>query len=188
MIHRGPGFLAVIWFSSSPHLPPPRQQVVSLTRSSCVSPVELTEGRGGRGWGRSQIIWCREMLVLYKSFNTRWVYSPCLIWACFQNYGLAGTPITILSIQRVNLPLSNMWHVTLVQCPCKACWGWLWVEKVITSHCFHTESESDPSVYTYIDDEWTKDLFQVKVLFLSSNRKLPAWIMPNFLISSLSFP
>ncbi len=33
------------------------QQVVSLTQSSCVSPVELTDGRKGlRGWARSKII------------------------------------------------------------------------------------------------------------------------------------
>ncbi len=41
--------------------------VVSLTRSSCVSLVELTDGRGGEVWGRSQIIRRREILVLYKS-------------------------------------------------------------------------------------------------------------------------
>jgi hypothetical protein len=28
-----------------------RQQVVSLSQSSCVSPVELTDGRGGEGVG-----------------------------------------------------------------------------------------------------------------------------------------
>ncbi len=32
----------------------------------------LLQGRGGRGWGRSQIIWHRVSLVLYKSFNTPW--------------------------------------------------------------------------------------------------------------------
>ncbi len=46
MIYRGPGFIAVIWFG---FFPTPytlsRQQVVYLSHSSCVSPVE-GEGRG----------------------------------------------------------------------------------------------------------------------------------------------
>ncbi len=47
-------------------LPPlSREQVVSLSQSSCVSPVELTDGGA-----RSQSIRPREGLVLYKSFNT----------------------------------------------------------------------------------------------------------------------
>ncbi len=48
MIYRGPGFLAVVWF-----IPPPpfRQQIACLSQSSCVSPVELTTGRGGGGGG-----------------------------------------------------------------------------------------------------------------------------------------
>jgi hypothetical protein len=49
--YRVPGFFAVVWFDSFPSHPP-GQQVVSLSRSSCVSPVELIltrecgEGRG----------------------------------------------------------------------------------------------------------------------------------------------
>ncbi len=58
---------------SQPSSPLSHQQVVSLSHSSCASPVELTDGRGGRGWWRSQIIRPRESLVLYKSFNTLWV-------------------------------------------------------------------------------------------------------------------
>ncbi len=52
MINRGPGFLAVvIWPFSRPLLTPSpsRQQVVSLSQSSCVSSDELTDGRGGGG-------------------------------------------------------------------------------------------------------------------------------------------
>ncbi len=50
MIHRGPGFFVVVRFGSSPPLPVlSRQQVVSLSQSSRVSPVELTDGRGGQG-------------------------------------------------------------------------------------------------------------------------------------------
>jgi hypothetical protein len=46
MIYRGAGFLAVvmIWFFT-----PARQQAVYLSQSSCVPPVELTDGRGGVG-------------------------------------------------------------------------------------------------------------------------------------------
>ncbi len=45
MICRGPGFLAVLRFGSSPTpLALSRQQLVSLSRSSCVSPVELYGG------------------------------------------------------------------------------------------------------------------------------------------------
>jgi hypothetical protein len=57
-----------------------RQQVVSLFRASCVSPVELIDRRGGRGWARSQIIRTQESLVLYKSFNTHWFLASCHSW------------------------------------------------------------------------------------------------------------
>ncbi len=69
MIFRDRGFLAIILCCSSPPSP---HQIVSLFKSSCVSPVELTDRRreGGRVWGRSQIIRCRVNPVLYKSFNT----------------------------------------------------------------------------------------------------------------------
>ncbi len=68
MSYRGPGLIAGVWFGSFLRLPLSRQQVVSLYKSSCMSPVELTNGRGGGD--RIQIIWQRESLVLYKSFNT----------------------------------------------------------------------------------------------------------------------
>jgi hypothetical protein len=46
MIYRGLGFLAFFEFGLSPTLPFSRQQVVSLSLSSCVSPFELIDGRG----------------------------------------------------------------------------------------------------------------------------------------------
>ncbi len=48
MIYRGPGCLAALWFLL---LPPPlsRHQVVSLSQSSCVSLVKLTDRRGEEG-------------------------------------------------------------------------------------------------------------------------------------------
>ncbi len=66
----------MIWLL--PH-PFSRQTFVSLSLSSSVSPVELTDGRGAR----SQIIQLPESLVLYKPFNTLWtqltIFTPC-IW------------------------------------------------------------------------------------------------------------
>ncbi len=57
--------------SPNPHS---HQQVVSLSQSSCVSPVEHIEGRGGiggvRGAKSPNLMTARESLVLYKSFNT----------------------------------------------------------------------------------------------------------------------
>ncbi len=55
-----------------PHPPLSRHEVVSLSQSSCLSPVQLTDRRGVRRRGRSQIIWRRESLALYKSLNTLW--------------------------------------------------------------------------------------------------------------------
>jgi len=50
-------------------------QVVSLSQSYCVTPVELTDGRGGRVGGRSQIIRRLKSRNLYKSFSNLW-YTP----------------------------------------------------------------------------------------------------------------
>ncbi len=70
----------------SPPSHPFRQQVVSLYQSSGVSPVQLTEGRGRRGCGRSQIIRWRESLVLYKSFNALWLLPQQMCFdASFQS-------------------------------------------------------------------------------------------------------
>jgi hypothetical protein len=66
-------FVAVCMIWLLPPTPSPTlSSKISLSQSSCVSPVELTDGRVGRGWKRSQIIRGRESLVLYKSFNTLW--------------------------------------------------------------------------------------------------------------------
>ncbi len=48
-------------YDLSPRPPPPlsRQPVVSLSQSSCVTPIELTDGRGGRG-GRGAKSYDRE--------------------------------------------------------------------------------------------------------------------------------
>ncbi len=50
MIYWGPGLLAVVWFGTT--IPPPLVSNLSLFLSSfCVSPVEPTDGRGGREGG-----------------------------------------------------------------------------------------------------------------------------------------
>ncbi len=75
MIYRGPGFLAVVRFGSSPTPSHPLfpQPLVSLSQSSCLSPVDLTDGRGGRGWAS-------ESLARYKSFNTLWGATVQALW------------------------------------------------------------------------------------------------------------
>jgi hypothetical protein len=47
MIYRGPGG-PMIWNLAPPFPPLSFQQVFSLSQSSGVSPVELSDGRGGR--------------------------------------------------------------------------------------------------------------------------------------------
>jgi hypothetical protein len=55
----------MIWLLPHPFSPPVNSCLLFL-----MSPFELIDRRGGKGWwGRSQIIRQRESLVLYKSFN-----------------------------------------------------------------------------------------------------------------------
>jgi hypothetical protein len=63
----------MIRFLANPLPPLSRQEVVSLSQSSCVSTVGLIDGRRGKeGCARSQIIRVLESHapVVYKSFNT----------------------------------------------------------------------------------------------------------------------
>jgi hypothetical protein len=67
MLYRGPWLLRSS-YNSAPRpspLPLSRQQVISLSQSSCVFPVELTDGRKGGGVGGM-----RESLALYKKCNS----------------------------------------------------------------------------------------------------------------------
>jgi hypothetical protein len=79
IIYRGLGFLTVVWFGSyptfspSPISKPNRRYADRLERE-----MELANGRGVSGWGRSQIIQRRESLVLYKS-----LIPPDLNISCF---------------------------------------------------------------------------------------------------------
>ncbi len=85
---RGPSLVAwlVVWVQEifflpwlllshnlAPPPPPHLINKLSLFQSSCASPIELSDGRGGGV--RSQIIQWRESLVLYKSLNNLW-FSP----------------------------------------------------------------------------------------------------------------
>jgi hypothetical protein len=55
-----------------PH-PTSPQQVVSLSNSPCVSPVELNDGRDGEGGSRGQPNYMtEESLLLNKKINTLW--------------------------------------------------------------------------------------------------------------------
>jgi hypothetical protein len=62
------GFLAIVSYDSAPNLPPSpplsRQQLVSLSQSSCVSPVESCGGGMGEELNHT------KKSGLYKSFNT----------------------------------------------------------------------------------------------------------------------
>ncbi len=55
---------------------------VSFSVFLCVSPVELTDGKGvgGGGWAWLRIIWPQESLALSKSFNTLWIYQYKMTW------------------------------------------------------------------------------------------------------------
>jgi hypothetical protein len=55
-----------------PPLSPCCEHVVSLSQSSCESPVELTDERGGGGSGGGAKPYDHEKGVPYKSFNTFW--------------------------------------------------------------------------------------------------------------------
>ncbi len=78
IIYRGPGFLVVVWFD---YCATPFSSKSSTNRGHIGSmrkrEKQLADGRGGREWGRSQIIRWQENLVFYKSFNTH---------CCTQNY------------------------------------------------------------------------------------------------------
>ncbi len=74
MVYKGPGFLAVVWFGSSPTSSP----VSKLSLFLSLPPRAHWRERVERGWARSRIIQPWESLVLYKLFNTLW--TACRIW------------------------------------------------------------------------------------------------------------
>jgi hypothetical protein len=69
-IYRGPGFLASVWFGSSPTPSPPTLPSESSTGDHIgrlIKRDNLAEGDGG---GMRQIMRQRESLVFHNSFNT----------------------------------------------------------------------------------------------------------------------
>jgi hypothetical protein len=112
--------------------PPPSplsgQQVVSRFKSSCVSPVELTDGRRGRGWGRSQIVRRRVSLVLHISLNTLWLIV-CQTKICCKQckkcmlFDASSGPFEALFKNLNTLPTINKAFVSLLisaQCTCSS--------------------------------------------------------------------
>ncbi len=72
IIYRGPGFLAFLWFGSSPTPSPPVSKFDRRHTGRFSNKDKLLTGRG-EGWGgESKIIRRRESLVIYKSFNALW--------------------------------------------------------------------------------------------------------------------
>ncbi len=74
MVYREPGFLAVVWFGS-----PLRQLLVPNSQSSCLSQVELTDGKG---CVRSQTYDGEKAwsFINHKSFNTTYLLFSFCHW------------------------------------------------------------------------------------------------------------
>ncbi len=84
VISRGPGFLEVVWFGSSPTpFPPSPLSCLSFAVFLCVVSRAYWRGRA-----RSQIIRPRESMALYKSFNTLCLTQS---WSYFLS-GISGSP------------------------------------------------------------------------------------------------
>ncbi len=107
MVNRRLVFLSVVWFSSSLPPPPPPHLYLFLSLPEW-SPAELTDGWGGRGWERSQIIRQRESLVLCKSFNTLWLFSSSAIpfWSECRLCNVQMTKKRFLAMNNSNVLLS----------------------------------------------------------------------------------
>ncbi len=73
MIYRGPDFLTVVWFGSSPTLSPPPSLDWRHTGRLRKRDNLLTGAGGGEEWACSRIILPQESLVLYISSNTLWI-------------------------------------------------------------------------------------------------------------------
>ncbi len=102
MIYRGPGFLAVKWFASSPAPPPPNSlPSVSSTGDTQEDWERETtcwrERGGGGGWGATA-----KRLVKYKSFNILWAAIRNITWQDWfcGHYRLHGSRGSQLHLRR----------------------------------------------------------------------------------------
>ncbi len=120
MIYRRPGFLAFVWFGSSPTPSPlPSASRISFSVFLCVadSPVELTDGRGGGGGGGAKLHDSEKALsTIYHSIlsGTRTCLAP------LSKISFLPTSFTILkyevhsilSILNYNLSIpSRIWSI-----------------------------------------------------------------------------
>ncbi len=74
IIHRGQGFLAVVWFVSSPSPSPPHQEARPATLRKRDS-LLMREGEGG---GQGAESYDRKEALSSKTFNTLWRTLYCL--------------------------------------------------------------------------------------------------------------
>jgi hypothetical protein len=96
MIYRGPGFLAILWFGSSP---PPLPSVSSTGDTQEDWEKKPTWWQKGGGRGRSRIIRPQESLVLFKSFNTLWVGLTLKVYNACQAVGEVSAVYKIYSVR-----------------------------------------------------------------------------------------
>ncbi len=112
-----------------------------LSQSSCVSPVELTDGRkAGRGRGRNQI--------LYKSFTTLWLF-------------LEGTPTKrqdsgfntseTSGLQNVRFTKHHVYKTSGLQ---KIQLQYVWFQNVLTSKYFKTSGFKNVQYYIKITKKY----------------------------------
>jgi hypothetical protein len=91
----------------APPFPLSRQQLVSLYLSSCVSPVELTDGRGGRGGTK---LYDREKVwpSINNSILSGLLYRSSNVGVSFHwlSLGLTADTISSLTMFIVNISLS----------------------------------------------------------------------------------
>ncbi len=90
MIYRGPGFIDFVYFGSLPTpCPLSRKQVISLSQSFCVPPIELTNGRGGGAKSCDGEKACSSFVYNHSTLSA-WIYRETMHREKFR--GLALRP------------------------------------------------------------------------------------------------
>ncbi len=142
LLFRGLGFLAVVWFGSSPTpFPPlPSASCLSFTVFLCVAVRAYWRERGRGAGARSQIIRPQESLALYNSFNT-------LCFRSLQNNqltSLQADTLESLPSLRYNIKFCNVyfnyfyitWAIIASKYVklCKSCFFWKYHTKQNSLH------------------------------------------------------